>query len=452
MGVRLLHYSDVENAYDSPDRIGRLAGTIQALRDDTTLVLGTGDNTAPGVLALVSEGRQSLDFFTAVTPDAETFGNHDFDFGPNITQELIHDSPQVWLSANITDGDAAFAEVPSTLVIERAGTRIGLTGVTDPETADIHSNAGLTITDPVTAVQDAITALQAEDMDHIVVLAHLREEYEREIAESTPVDVVLGGHVHSERCEHIAGTVLLRPGATGRSIWEVNLSDHITTTSHSVADGPLDEHVANRLRERMDEAGLTEMIATVKEPIHRDQYTRYGGECRIANFVTDAYRWATGADVSVADTGGIRDGPPLAGEVTVADVIGISPFEGQLYTLEVSGAEIHTLLENMTCPEHAPPELPWWGHFSGMHVTWDLQNESVHQVTVNSRVLDPNREYTVAAPGFVVQWDGEFSPLSDEHVIDEWGIQYEALLDYAHEHGLTPCIDGRIIAGEGHSE
>ncbi|WP_162224209.1 hypothetical protein [Halorussus salinus] len=42
--MRLLHYSDLENVYDRPERAGRLAGCIDALRDDETVVVGTGDD------------------------------------------------------------------------------------------------------------------------------------------------------------------------------------------------------------------------------------------------------------------------------------------------------------------------------------------------------------------------------------------------------------------------
>ncbi len=63
MTLRILHYSDIENAYDDPDRIGRLAGCINANRDQRTLVVGTGDNTAPGVLSLVTEGEAGAVLF-----------------------------------------------------------------------------------------------------------------------------------------------------------------------------------------------------------------------------------------------------------------------------------------------------------------------------------------------------------------------------------------------------
>jgi 2',3'-cyclic-nucleotide 2'-phosphodiesterase (5'-nucleotidase family) len=91
--VRLLHYSDIENAHDDPDRVARLAGLIDELRGEDAVVCGTGDNVAPGVLPLVTRGEQALDFFEVVDPDFSTFGNHDFDFGIDRTAELVARSP-----------------------------------------------------------------------------------------------------------------------------------------------------------------------------------------------------------------------------------------------------------------------------------------------------------------------------------------------------------------------
>ncbi len=67
MSVRLLHYSDIENACDDPVRMGRLAGTIQSIRGEDAVVAGTGDNTAPGVLAHYCEGRHVIRFRAYLT-------------------------------------------------------------------------------------------------------------------------------------------------------------------------------------------------------------------------------------------------------------------------------------------------------------------------------------------------------------------------------------------------
>jgi hypothetical protein len=71
----LLHYSDVENAYDHPERVGRLAGLVDERRHDRTLVFGTGDDTSPGVLPLVTSGsrpRSTSTWCWAATPTANS--------------------------------------------------------------------------------------------------------------------------------------------------------------------------------------------------------------------------------------------------------------------------------------------------------------------------------------------------------------------------------------------
>ncbi|MFC7195238.1 hypothetical protein ACFQL4_12110 [Halosimplex aquaticum] len=93
MSPRVLHYTDLENAYDTPERIARVAGLLADRRGPDALLAGSGDNTGPGVLSLVTDGRQSLDFFDAVGPDVETVGNHDFDHGFDALESVVADSP-----------------------------------------------------------------------------------------------------------------------------------------------------------------------------------------------------------------------------------------------------------------------------------------------------------------------------------------------------------------------
>ena len=191
--VRLLHYSDVENAYDDPERIGRLAGAIAQRRNDETLVLGTGDNTGPGALSLATRGAQSLPFFAAVEPDAETFGNHDFDYGPSRTLELAERSPQPWLTSNVFDGADRFGSPDVTApAIERNvdGMSVGLIGVTDPSTPEMCPPAAeLRFEEPIDHVERQCARL---DTDYVVVLSHVGG-LDEEIARRTPVDAVLGG-------------------------------------------------------------------------------------------------------------------------------------------------------------------------------------------------------------------------------------------------------------------
>ncbi|WP_129112630.1 bifunctional metallophosphatase/5'-nucleotidase [Halegenticoccus tardaugens] len=451
MAVRLLHYSDLENAYDDPARIGRLAGLVADRRDDRTLVVGTGDDTAPGVLALETEGAQALDFFRAVRPDAETFGNHDFDFGPDRTREIVRDSPQPWLSANVRESDGSpFAGVDPGVVVERGGTRVGLLGLTDPNTPGMCPAASaLTFVDPVAAARETVADLRARGADRIVVLSHLGS-LDDELTRRLDVDAILGGHVHEERCDRVAGTLCTRPNANGRVVWEVELgSGGATATRRRVADAPCDEAVAARLCDRLARAGLTTVVGSVANPIRRGRSIRYGGECRLANLVTDAYRWATGADVAFTNTGGLRDGPSLSGEVTKGQLVGVSPFRGALRTVEVTGRELRALAAQAAKPtglrsRRSWSEKRWWGHVSGMRIVWDRAADELVEATVGGDPVARDETYTVATNGFVVG-STPFSALTADHVVADHGVQYDAVVEYAREAGIDPTLDGRLV-------
>jgi 2',3'-cyclic-nucleotide 2'-phosphodiesterase (5'-nucleotidase family) len=459
MPPRLLHYSDVENAYDDPDRIGRLAGLVRSLRDDDTLVLGTGDNTAPGVLSMVTEGRQALDFFAAVTPDADTFGNHDFDYGPDAITEIVRESPQTWVSANVAwaDGERGgerFAReagvVPST-VVAADGATVGLTGVTEPKTGSMCPGAtGLAFTDPVAAVRRESARLREQGVDAVVVLSHLGSG-DDELARETDVDAILGGHVHSRRVECVADTLLARPGANARGLLEVDLDSALSVdavTVHDPADAPLHESVADAMDARRADAGLDEVVGHVDEPITRDRAVKHTGECRIGNFIADAYRWAADADVGLQNSGGIREGPPLAGDVTVADLVSVVPFDEPVTVAKLSGRELRQLCREAD-GEHVQAVADRWHAHVSNGLTIRRDGSGVEAVHLDGVPLSTDDTYTVATTDYLFHTDHEFPVLDEQHRVERLSTQYEVLAAYARERGIDPAVEGRIRqAGE----
>ncbi|WP_255149188.1 bifunctional metallophosphatase/5'-nucleotidase [Halorarius halobius] len=447
MTLRLLHYSDVENAYDDPDRLGRLAGTIDARRDADTLVFGTGDNTSPGVLPLLTRGGQALDFFEAVDPDADTFGNHDFDYGPDRALELVAAAPQPWLCANVVrDGDTfgASVGVRPWQVFERGDTRVGAFGLVTPRTASINPNTGdVRFTDPVAAAEEAVAALRARDVDYVVCLSHLGRTDET-LAANVDVDVVLGGHNHAERVERLDDTLLTRPGVNGEILLEVTLPDR-EVTRHVVAEGPVDESVRERFEARMAEAGVDEVVAHVDDPIERTETACFRGESRVGNFVADAYRWYADADVGLQNSGGIRSGPSLSGDVTVGDLISLIPFDEPLSVAEMTGEELAAAFAQGEGARLSFGEPEWWhAHVSGATIEYDLSAGELVAATVGGDPIDPDATYRVALADYLLHSDDEFPVLEESHRAEALETQYEVLADYARETGIDPSLDGRI--------
>ena len=447
---RLLHYSDVENVYDDPVRVGRLAGTLRDRSGPDAVVCGTGDNTSPGVLALVDRGRQALDLFEAIDADVATFGNHDFDYGPEATRSLVADSPQTWVSANVSDADgerfAADETVPWT-VETVDGVRIGFFGVTDPATASLNPMAAeLRFTDPYDAAERAVAALRKVGVDRIVALSHLGGG-DDELARRVDVDLILGGHVHAERNDRVDDTPVLRPGVNGHTVFEVRLdaTGLIRIDRHTTATGPVADGVVSALRERVDAAGLDEVVAHVDDPIDRTDAAVFGGETRIGNFVADAYRWALDADVGLQNSGGIRDGPPLAGDVTVADLVSVIPFEERVVEATVTGAELRDIFAESAAAVVDFGEPEWWhGHLSGARLRWDDDTHRLLDARVGGDSIDPGAEYTVATSAYLLHTTHEFPTLGEQHRTSEGDIQFEVLADYARTVGVDPEIEGRI--------
>lgn len=475
--ARLLHYSDIENVYDTPERAARLAGRIRDLDGPDAAVVATGDTTAPGVLSLVAKGRQVTDFYAATDTLLDTFGNHEFDYGPDALRELVADAGPTFVSANVRDEDGEpfgrEAGVVPHAIREVGGDRVGFLGLTDPATDSLNPLAApLTFDDPLPAAREAVEDLRAEGVDHVVVLSHLGSA-DDDLARELEVDAVLGGHVHSRRHEYVDGVLLVRPGVNGQCVIEVDLDgngaserdagrDDVhggardvplgapTATFHERDGAEPHGDLRDALERRMAAADLDEVVAHVDEPVERTGEVVHGGECRVGNFVADAFRWAHDADVGLSNAGGLRQGDPFAGAVTKADTISLIPFEEPVVVTELSGTELLAVLREMAAPDVDFGEDDWWhGHVSGARVVWDAEAEELVEATVGGDPVAPNATYTLATSEYLLHSDHEFPTLEERHRAGEDGIQHEVLAEYAREHGIDPEIEGRIRIVEG---
>ena len=450
--VTLLHHSDIENVYDDSERAARLAG---ALAGREGVVVGSGDNTAPGVLPLVTDGRQALPFYRAAGTRVETFGNHDFDFGVDATRELVADAAPTWVTVNVRDETGAPFDrhegVEPWVVHEIDGKRVGFFGVTDPATDSLNPAAAqLGFDDPLPAAREAVADLREAGVDHIVAVSHLGQG-DDDLARIDGVDAVLGGHVHSRRVETVADTLVTRPGVNGHAIVAVELTDDGANGEliEIGDDAPREPAVTTALSDRVSEAGLDETVAHVDGRVERTEATIHGGESRVGNLVADAYRSAAETDVGLQNAGGIRLGEPLTGAVTVADCIGVVPFEEPVVACAVTGAELRSLAREMSASVVDFGDPDWWhGHVSGLELVWDTAAERVERLRVGGEPVVDDETYTLATAEYVLHSDHEFPTLTERHRIGEHGIQHEVLADHLRERG-APRVEGRVTLRDG---
>jgi len=238
----------------------------------------------------------------------------------------------------------------------------------------------------------------------------------------------------------------VRPGAGGKTITEVTLNNgDITATQHETATAPLADDVVSALQGRIDAAGLDQVVAHTSQPLERTHSDVFAGESRIGNFVADAYRWALDTDIGLQNSGGIRNGPALSGDITTADLMSVVPFNEHIVCAEITGETLRAVLRESAASVVDFGEPGWWhSHLSGARVVWDEDAETIQAASVDNQPIAPRQSYTLATSAYVLHSDHEFPTLTNRHRVDEGGIQFEILIEYAREQGVDVAVEGRV--------
>ncbi|MFC4407525.1 bifunctional metallophosphatase/5'-nucleotidase [Haloarchaeobius iranensis] len=439
MTLRLLHYADLEAAYDVPERVGRLATAVRERRDDRTVVTGGGDDTGPCVLSFEADGGHAETFLDAVAPDVETFGNHEFDGTLDRARRFAAETPPTWLCANLYAGDgngdgrfAADATEPWTVVDTAAGP-VGLFGVTTPALGDIKPGIGLDGRDPVAAAREAVDALRDAGVEYVVGVSHCGDD--DPIARGVDVDVVLGGHVHEPRDDVVAGTRLVRPGAAGSHLVEVRIDDDGATETrfHDVDDHEPAPGLTADLRDQLAAVGLDDVVTHVDGTVNR----RAREPSPVGTFVAEAFRRAGDADVGLVNSRTMRDcGVPLSGAVRRVDLHSLVPFPAGLVTLALDGTELRSVVAEAGEGHRDQDGARWNGQFAGIEVDWDVARDRPAGVTVAGAPLDPDATYHLTTIRYLVVEDVEFPTITEANVVEDAGGLHEAMVAHAERVGI----------------
>jgi 5'-nucleotidase / UDP-sugar diphosphatase len=173
------------------------------------LTVTSGDNFLAG-----PEFQASLDkgepYYDAIAQDrfdydALAIGNHDFDFGPEVTAAFIRGftGDAVFLSANLDfSGEPELQDlvdagrIAASTMVEVGSRSVGVIGAVTPILRSISSPRNVVIDPDVAgAIAEEVETLQAADADIIVLISHLQsiEEDLVLLAELDGIDVAVAG-------------------------------------------------------------------------------------------------------------------------------------------------------------------------------------------------------------------------------------------------------------------
>jgi len=404
------------------------------------LVLDAGDySMGTAFAAATRETGGELQLLSRMGCDATTFGNHDFDLGPDGTAQSIAVAAKagrvpavVASNTDFTGNDATLAGlqrlakdgvVRRHVVIERGGIRFGIFGLLGKEAQFYTGGAGaVKFADPIESAREMVKVLrETEKVDVIIALSHGGVEKGKDgrftdgddvrVAKALPeIDVVIGAHSHTELREAIivnGRTPVVQTGKYGDNLGELVVTlDGGKLTVESYRLYPIDDTIAgdraiadeiDKFKKTVTEVAFASRGYSIDQPLAvapRDipnTFTDIAAGTILANFCTDAFRNATKADLGFTANGMMRSGfiRGKSGVQTVYDVFAVAPLGAgvvdttagsTLVTGYFTGQELKNLLEFFLVDSPAHPG-EYFPRASGMRFRYDPSRPQFDVVT-----------------------------------------------------------------------
>jgi 5'-nucleotidase len=415
------------------------------------LILDAGDySMGTAFAAAIRETGGELQLLSRMGCDATTFGNHDFDLGPDGAAAAIAVAAKAGHIPAVVASNTSFEGNEPTLaglqrlakegvlrrytVIQRGGLRFGIFGVLGKE-AQFYTGGAVPakFTDSVETAREMVKVLRdTEKVDVVIALSHggmtkgkdgrFIDGEDVQLPKAVPgIDVVIGAHSHTELREAIivnGRTPVVQTGKYGENLGELVIGlDGGKLTVESYKLYPVDDTIAGDKAIADEIEGLKKTVTrvafasrgySIDQPLAvapRDlpnTFTDIAAGTLLANLCTDAFRNATKSDIGFTANGMMRAGfiRGKTGVQTVYDVFAVAPLGAgvvdatagsTLLTGYFTGQELKHILEFFLVDNPAHPG-EYFPRVSGMRFRYDPSRPKFDVVTA-IEVGDLDRSY-----------------------------------------------------------
>jgi 2',3'-cyclic-nucleotide 2'-phosphodiesterase (5'-nucleotidase family) len=353
--LTILHTNDL-HARLLPDdqKRGGFAHLATVLREQRAncrkcLYLDAGDVVQGSPVSSVYQGLPIIEIFNRLKPDAQTLGNHEFDYGWQRILEFRKKAKYPVLSANIVDNNDSLLADKAHLLKTVNGIKVGIIGLMleklVPGLAPPQRVAPWQVSAPVAAARRSAADLKRRGADVIILLAHMgTEEATRVAQQSTEFDVILHGHDHNgmQKALTVNNSLLARVLAYGREVGRLDLT--IDTQANRITQSkwtriPVD---AKTITPAADVAAhIEKWEAKLRAKVDRQVGTasRAYTQQQLKPILERIMKEATGADLAFMNQGGIRDSL-AAGPILERHIWNMLPFDNFVVTGSFPGERL----------------------------------------------------------------------------------------------------------------
>ena len=410
------------------------------------LLIDAGDIYQGTPTGNYENGQFIIEWMNAVGYDMMTLGNHDFDDGSLNAIELSEEADFPVICSNFVNSTTG--EIPQPVIpyqiIDYEGVKVAFIGLVTTDTYGLVTPELLgnyIFLNEVETTRKYMEEVREQGADIIILVSHLGqpgdpdkylervydawnagEEYTKDFCMNhveltcliSGIDLIVSGHIHLGFAEPwvnpITHTLVVQGYANGTGIGRIRLEIDTDTKTLIGYDLPEGEEYVSLLHDEfwpdpdmaemiegfrsVAEAGMDQVIGEATEYISRGS-----AEHPLGRFVADAMLWSTDADVALMNRGGIRAAIPR-GPITPRIVYQAIPFEEDLFTFEVTGAELKAILETGMQGRRRDMEI---GGVTADRNQAMPDGEKIENMLVGGEPLDPERIYRFVTTGYLAQ-------------------------------------------------
>lgn len=487
---------------DQPDgraglvKIATLIDSVRAVNPYTVLV-DNGDwlQGSPMAEYFASVDTISPNPFLAAAAfmryDAITMGNHEFDYSLALINKRIRESVVPVISANMLKYNSIEPCYKPYIFKSIGKMKIGILGLNTPGTAvwnKARLEGRITMADPIETARKYVAEMKAKGADIIIVLAHTGLDGESSYASDAPsaenfgktlgntvagIDhIILGHHHRIMENQYLMNpdhrkTGYIMPGSRGahlgistltinynKSIKEWQVTDQKSNTVEAVQAKPHLE-LSELLREAHYKVRdyYNQPVASTKSEWNTKRSRQE--DTPLIDLVQHVQHQFTGAQLSAAAAFNTQTsfGP---GDISLADLSQLYPYENKLAVVEISGAQLKAYLEHSARffqqtekgqPVKTNPEWPGFNYdmVSGAEYTIDVSQpvgNRIKSLEFREKAVQDSDKFTFAVNSYRAAGGGGFDMLRNARMIREYDISVrELIVDFLKQKGTIEPED-----------
>jgi len=350
--LEILAVNDMHAAIDNFPRFAFMVDSLRALYPDMLLVSAGDNQTGNPVNDQYREkGMPMIALMDAVKFHVSAVGNHEFDSKPQGFAKNTQSATFDFVGTNtVLPEGGGYHIKPYSIISTKNGIRIvfvSLLNINEGGIPDCHPDnvKGFSFRDPYATAKEF---LYLADSAHVFVfLNHMGFEEDVALAGQLPAekaDLIIGGHSHTRVDKEQLHNGILITQAERKlkyaTLIKLSLKDNkVETKTMQLLT------VGNKGKERLEIRAMVNQFSNnpqLKETIAEAtaDFTSYE---ELGYLMVDGIRAAAGADIALANPGGVRIDHLDKGNVSVMDIYTMDPFGNEMVLFKLTGHELKAL-------------------------------------------------------------------------------------------------------------